>query len=273
MDKISLKETYAYHKTGNLSMNVYKSSNDIPYHWHDEYEFLCITKGECECIINGKSIILKNGQAILVNSGELHTINSGKDGQFFAVVFHPYVVFGSEFNHFHLKKLSYNRIYSNTNKSETEIISLLNEIYSEFFNRHFGFELTLKALIIKIFGAIYKNKLYTIKESKTPYDFDNFANILQYIHHNFSEKLLLDDVATYANFSKSYIIRLFKKNTGKTFSSYLNSYRIYKAVEMLRETDKNILEISEACGFNNVAYFIKIFKQNMKITPYKYRTK
>ena len=40
---------------------------------------------------------------------------------------------------------------------------------------------------------------------------------------------------------------------------------------MLENTDKNILEISEECGFGNVAYFIKIFKQNTGITPHKYR--
>lgn len=271
MNNSNLKETYAYHKIGNLPMNIYESSNDIPYHWHDEYEFLCITSGTCECIINGKRIVLSTGQAILINGSELHTVNAGATGQFFAVVFHPYLIFGTEFHHFLSKKVLYKRIYRLENFNEAEVLVLLKEIYSTFYCRYYGFELTLKALIIKIFSTIYKNKLYTIKETTTPQDFDSFRDILEYIHRNFAEKLMLHDVATYANFSKSYIIRLFNKNTGKTFSSYLNSYRVYKAAEMLRETDKNILEISESCGFNNVAYFIKVFRKNMGITPYRYR--
>jgi YesN/AraC family two-component response regulator len=108
------------------------------------------------------------------------------------------------------------------------------------------------------------------KETSTP---DSFTHIVEYIHSHFAEKILLDDVAKFANFSKSYLIRLFKKNTGKTFSAYLNSYRIYKACEMLDLTQKNILEISEACGFENVAYFIKIFKSNTGLTPHKYRNR
>lgn len=271
MNKNSLKETYVSHKIGNLQMNVYPTHNYIPYHWHDEWEFLYVTRGECEYVINGNSISVKKGQAILIHSGELHTVHAGTTGQFFAVVFHPYLIFGTEFKEFFSKKISYNRIYNEDQPGEAEVISLLKEVHSAFCKRYFGFELTLKATLIKILAVIYENHLYTVKEPKKIYGIDAFAEIVEYVHENFSEKILLDDLEKELNFSKSYIIRLFKKNTGKTFSTYLNSYRIYKAVEMLEEKDKSILEISESCGFENVAYFIKIFKKNMGITPHKYR--
>jgi len=271
MSKTSLKETYAQHKIGKLQMNIYESSNDIPYHWHDEYEFLYITDGECECIINGKSIIVKEGQAILISGGELHTVNQNTSGQFFAVVFHPYIIFGTEFNNFFSKKISYNRIFEETSSSGKQITQLLNLIHSYFYNQFYGFELTLKALIIEIFATIYEHHLYSFNEKKDANDFDRFADIIEYIHDNFAEKLSLEHVANYAHFSKSYLIRLLKKNTGKTFSTYLNCYRIYRAIDMLENTDKNILEISEECGFGNVVYFIKVFKQNIGVTPHKYR--
>ena len=130
MNKASLKETYAQHKIGKLQMNIYESSNDIPYHWHDEYEFLYITNGECECIINGKSIIVKKGQAILISGGELHTVNQNTSGQFFAVVFHPYIIFGTEFNNFFSKKISYNRIFEEVSSPGKQITHLLNLIHS-----------------------------------------------------------------------------------------------------------------------------------------------
>lgn len=270
MDKNSLKETYAHHKTGKLQMNVYESSVDIPYHWHDEFEFIYVTDGICECIINGKSINVKKGQALLINGGELHTINSFNTGNFFAVVFHPFL-FGTEFSNFFSKMISYKRIYDKNNLTEKRIISTLKHIHTYFYKRYFGYELILKALIIEIFGVIYENMLYTIKEKNEIHTSDAFADIVEYIHNHFAEKISLDDVAKYANYSKSYLIRLFKKNTGKTYSSYLNGYRIHKAINMLETTDKSILEISEACGFGNVAYFIKVFKQNIGTTPHKYR--
>ncbi len=273
MNKNSLKETYAHHKTGNLQMNIYESSNDIPYHWHDEYEFIYATDGKCECIINGRRIEINKGEAILINSGELHTVNTIEDGQFFAIVFHPYLIFGTELNEFLFKKISYKRFYKNSDCKDVPIITLLMQIHSTFYDRYYGFELTLKAHLIQIFSMIYSNKLYTINEKSDSVTSDEFSHIVEYIHNYYSEKISLDQVSEHANFSKSYLIRLFKKNTGKTFSAYLNSYRIYKAVEMLDTTSKNILEISENCGFENVAYFIKIFKKITGTTPYKYRTR
>ena len=271
MNKNSLKEVYVTHKTGNLQMKIYQTYNNIPYHWHDEWEFLVVTHGVCECVVNGKSVQVKKGQAILIHGGELHTVYSGSTGQFFSVVFHPYLIFGTELKHLLSKKISYSRMYNENEPNEAKVLTLLNEIHSVFSERHFGFELTLKAKLIEILAVIYENNLYTTKDPQKIYGVDAFADIIEYVHQNFAEKILLDDVSKNLNFSKSYIIRLFKKNTGKTFSTYLNSYRIYKAVEMLEEKDKSILTISEACGFENVAYFIKIFKKNMGTTPHKYR--
>ena len=273
MDRNGLKETYANHKIGNLRMNIYESSTDIPYHWHDEYEFLYVTEGECDCIVNGKNISVSAGQVILINAGELHTVNSGDEGRFFAVVFHPYVVFGTESGNYFNKQIRYNRIYDGNSLYGKRILSALEEIYNTFHNRYMGFELMLKGRITEIFGIIYREKLYAANEVKEQYTFDAFTEIIEYIHTRYEENITLDDVAEYSNFSKSYLIRLFRKNTGKTFCTYLNGYRIYKAAEMLENTDKNILEVSEACGFRNVAYFIKVFRNHTGFTPRKYRVR
>ncbi len=271
MGKNALKETYVTHKTGELQMNMYPTAAYIPYHWHDEWEFLYVTQGTCEYVVNGKSIPVKKGQAILIHPGELHTVYSGTTGQFFALVFHPYLIFGTELKHLISKKIVYNRIYNEDKESEAEVVRILKELHAVFQKRHFGFELTLKAALIQMISVIYENNLYTTKDPQKIYGVDAFSDIIEYVHQNFAEKIFLDDVAQKLNFSKSYIIRLFKKNTGKTFSTYLNSYRIYKAAELLEEKDKSILEISQACGFENVAYFIKVFKANMGVPPHKYR--
>ena len=218
MNKNSLKETYADHTTGNLQMNIYQTHSYIPYHWHDEWEFLFVTQGECVYVINGKTVSVKKGQAILIHGGELHTVYSENMGQFFAVVFHPFLVFGTEFQYLLSKEISYKRVYSENQAGEDIVTDLLKEIYSVFCKRHFGFELSLKAMLINIFSAIYDNNLYTIKEPQKLYGIDAFANVIEYVHQNFSQKILLDDVEKELNISKSYIIRLFKKNTGKTFA-------------------------------------------------------
>ena len=52
---------------------------------------------------------------------------------------------------------------------------------------------------------------------------------------------------------------------------YMIQYRIEQACEMLRDTTKTVLEISLDCGFENVSYFIRKFKELKGCTPQKYR--
>lgn len=93
---------------------------------------------------------------------------------------------------------------------------------------------------------------------------------MEYIHTHFSEQITLDLLCDIAHYSKSYIIRFFKKHTGQTPAEYIISYRVERAKEMLLENHRNVLDISFECGFSSVSYFIKIFKKYTGTTPHKY---
>lgn len=71
--------------------------------------------------------------------------------------------------------------------------------------------------------------------------------------------------------NEKYAGRIFKQQTGVSFSVYLNKLRIERAKCMLRESSENILEISLDCGYNNIAYFNRVFKQYSGMSPREYR--
>ncbi|NLA85331.1 MAG: helix-turn-helix transcriptional regulator, partial [Clostridiales bacterium] len=52
---------------------------------------------------------------------------------------------------------------------------------------------------------------------------------------------------------------------------YLSGVRISKALVLLRETDKKVIDICYECGFNNVNHFNRVFKQRVGISPLTYR--
>lgn len=268
MNKNKLKETNVKHQIGKLQMNLYKDCSGTSYHWHDEYEFIWVTDGECECVINGSKYNLKNGQAILVKGGELHSVKSDKIVKFCAIVFHPYLICGSGESEFFSNRIKFQRVYDSD--KERQIFLDLMDIWNGFCKRYYGFELKLKSLLIDIFSYIYENNLYSIQNTSNT---GSFENILEYVHEHYAEKISLEDIAKYVGFTSTYIITLFKKYTGKTPIEYINSYRIYKAEYLLENTEKTILEISLECGFENVGYFIRVFKNNIKTTPHQYRIK
>ena len=66
---------------------------------------------------------------------------------------------------------------------------------------------------------------------------------------------------------------LFKQETGINFVTYLNSYRIEKAKQLLTTTNMKIYEIAESIGFYSPYYFSKVFKELTKMQCKEYRDK
>ncbi len=96
---------------------------------------------------------------------------------------------------------------------------------------------------------------------------------VQYINDNYHKKISLDDIASHVGISKYYFSVLFKKEKDITFSSYLNSVRIEKAKQLLRNPQITINDIVDEVGFNDSQYFSKTFKKYVGMTVTEYRSK
>lgn len=90
---------------------------------------------------------------------------------------------------------------------------------------------------------------------------------------NFARDLTLKEAAAYVGMNKSAFCRFMRRNTGKSFSEYLNDYRLEKAAEMLRSTDERIADIAYDVGFPNVTYFNRLFKSRFGYSPRELRIK
>lgn len=103
-------------------------------------------------------------------------------------------------------------------------------------------------------------------------DMKKVTPILNYIHANYhNADLTNDDIAKLFNYHPYYLSRMIKQCTGKTLHQYLIEYRIKMAQKNLITTDDSINTIAWKSGFHSVAYFIKMFKEHVGITPKAYR--
>ncbi len=268
MNKNFLKETSVFHRDGYLQMNIYEKHRGAPCHWHDEYEFIYAIKGVCNCVINGDQIEIKKGELLLIQSGELHTINVDINSEYYAIVVHPYI-FGAECNKFFSDSVKFNRIFSDKNETEQKIIESIEKIYHIFKSNVYTRELKIKSLFCDIFGIIYDKGLFN-ETAKARKDYLIFEMLIEYIHKNYATNISLDNLCKLVNYSKPYIINLFKKNTGNTPIDYINRYRIYKSQEMLISEEKKIIDVAFENGFNNVGYFNRTFKKHIGTTPGKW---
>ena len=71
--------------------------------------------------------------------------------------------------------------------------------------------------------------------------------------------------------SPSHLCRLMKQISGKTPTQYINQERLKYAVYLLAQTDREILDICECCGFSNVSHFYHLFREQFGVLPAKFR--
>ncbi len=95
-------------------------------------------------------------------------------------------------------------------------------------------------------------------------------NIFNYVEQNFQEEINIRAVADIAHLTVPAFCNYFKKIMSITFTDFVNQYRIEQACILLQQ-EKSVGEVCFECGFNNVPYFNKVFKQIIKKTPSEFK--
>lgn len=95
--------------------------------------------------------------------------------------------------------------------------------------------------------------------------------IRDYMDHHFQENLSRDDLSRLVFLNPDYLSRLFKKEMGLSISSYLIQKRIDLAKDLLSTTRTPVSVISSQAGYDNFAYFTKVFKEKTGMSPNEYR--
>lgn len=93
----------------------------------------------------------------------------------------------------------------------------------------------------------------------------------QFMKQHLQRDLTLYEVADQAYLNPVYFGRLFKKETGESFSDYLTGLRMNQACHLLQNSVIKIYEIAEQVGYKDVRHFYKLFKKQTGMTPSEYR--
>lgn len=97
------------------------------------------------------------------------------------------------------------------------------------------------------------------------------ANAKAYIDAHFCEPITLEDVAEAVHLNPRYLCKVFREQTGITYSEYLTVRRMEYAAGELKNGRLSVAQIANAAGYQDVKYFTKLFKKQMGIRPSTYR--
>ncbi|REE80636.1 AraC-like DNA-binding protein [Lutibacter oceani] len=104
-----------------------------------------------------------------------------------------------------------------------------------------------------------------------PQDNNKIDIIFSFVNNNFKRSIPLDEIAEKVSMTVPAFCRYFKKSTNKTFTQFVNEFRIVHATKLLAENQSSITEICFESGFNNFSHFNKLFKKFTGSSPLKYR--
>ena len=93
-----------------------------------------------------------------------------------------------------------------------------------------------------------------------------------YIDEHYTADIVLADVAAASNISSSRLSGLFKKETGSSVMAYRNELRLVKAAQLLLHSNLRIADIGDRVGYSEQAFFSRIFRKHLGMSPRQYRT-
>ncbi len=95
--------------------------------------------------------------------------------------------------------------------------------------------------------------------------------VFSHVNKNFQRPIPLKEIADKVSMTIPAFCRYYKKITGKTFTQFVNEFRIVHATKLLAESHSSITDICFESGFNNFSHFNKLFKKFTGKSPLKYR--
>jgi signal transduction histidine kinase/ligand-binding sensor domain-containing protein/DNA-binding response OmpR family regulator len=99
-------------------------------------------------------------------------------------------------------------------------------------------------------------------------------NILSLIKAHFSEpEFNVNDIIEKSGMSRSIFYKKYKALSDLPINDLIRNFRLKKAAELLSEKNSTVSQVAYDCGFNDPAYFSKVFKNYYKISPKDYQNK
>ena len=268
MSREMLYRESVVHRSDGLPLKIYDSSH-VKYHWHDEYEFLLAEHNGTVCSVGGRQITLNVGDSMMIKGGELHSLSLEAGKSVTAVVVHPAFWAGDDVSF--LERMSFTALFRGESEIGSRITLLLRRIKECYLEKNLGYEFLLKTYFCNIFAILIENGEYEEYVKPPEAQSSPEAALFEYVHNNICNDISLDMLCKATHFSKSYVVRLFKKHTGQTPTEYINRCRTELAKELL--SAKSVTDTALDCGFNNVSYFIRVFKRYTGSRPGEWKSK
>lgn len=276
MDICNISE---YFKLNNkFSIAAYRHT-DVPLHRHNFFELAYVTDGKARNVIDGKSYTVERGDYFVMNRFSTHSYHtiSSDPLRIINCLFLPEFLDAalvkknkvSDLLDSYLIRFDYDLMASPEQHifrdEDGKVLSLLLNMQSEAERMQGGYTEMIRMQLAEIFILTMRKIAGKAKTSSLS------AQIVAYIENNFSGDLKFGDLCKTLNYSLPYLSKTIQKETGETFTEWVQKIRLRECCRRLLSGNDKIETIARDCGFIDMNYFRTLFKKRMGITPREYR--
>ncbi len=240
----------------------------IQEHIHNFYEMYFLVDGTIDKFIESRTYHLNPFDFVIIPPNRLHRSILCSDYRHERVV--VYFDKRSVSDEKMLSRLDdLQGVITLSNETSRRVFKLLNILLQEQDNDDDYHNSYVSSVLTEMLVIILRSKC----DKSDSYAGVRFETIIDYVKMNCREKILLSGVSKMFFMSEAHLSRMFRKNTGFTFTQYVNYQRIIYAQKRLCNRSTPISEIAMSSGFDNLTHFGRVFKQLTGCTPTQYRKK
>jgi AraC-like DNA-binding protein/mannose-6-phosphate isomerase-like protein (cupin superfamily) len=266
----------------------------VPFHKHSEYEFHYIPRGKGKLVLANGSYPLHEGLLYVTGPGVVHQQESDRQDPMSELCLHVDIVklepglpgqalteggeqWGAEWEAADAEScvLQLNRLPTRPVMDSYRAMECFLGAYRAWQDNRFGLYTLLKQSICDILLRTIQAYADIPQPDLPSRDMKQhrYKLAVQFMKDNSGSALTLESVAERVQISPRQLQRIFREQSGSTFSSYLEHVRIGRVCEQLVRSDATVEAIAMEQGFSSANYMHYVFKRKLGITPLRYREK
>lgn len=256
-----MEHAFYENRNGHLAVSVTPDLN-FPTHLHWTLEIVYVRSGVLNVLIQGRKVVLHQGDTVLLFPYVIHGYRAGKGDSVICICSPLEFLEVQSVTQYWPQKMVFKagEMEDVYHQEMDEMARLEDEAQMKF--RESLLHLVLMRLL---------RHTRLIRRERTP-DEEWMKRANEYILENFTQPITLEKLARHVGVNKYTLSKTFSHVMGASLPTYINSFRVEYAKEMLRTTRKSITQVALESGFENVRTFNRSFGRVLGCSPRDYRT-
>lgn len=252
----------------------------FPEHTHDYVEIVYMCQGSTTHIVNGTRLELRRGELLLLGQNALQEVlPAGRDDLAVNFIIRP-EFFSATLSYLgddetplrrfildclcgkHGAGFLYFKV-ADVLPVQNLVENLLWTLISDTPNRRGINQTTMGLLFLQLLNHTDRLTVNAPEQEVT-------LQVLRYVEEHYRDGSLTE-IAHLLHYDPAWLSREIKRRTGRNYTELVQDKRLSQAMWLLKNTDKNVDDIANAVGYENISYFHRLFFARFALSPRQYR--